>query len=65
MSGSSGGWRQLFSGSKVVERLGTGKRKIRIHRGCYRWGFPCHCPWLVRDMLGAEKEVGCPRADLV
>lgn len=62
---SGGGQGQPFPDSKVVERLGTGKRKIRICRGCYRCGFPCHCSWLVWHTLGIEKKGGRPKADLV
>jgi hypothetical protein len=27
--------------------MGAGKRKIWLYRSCYRWVFPCRCPWLV------------------
>lgn len=54
LQGSSGGRKQPFPSGKVVERMVPGKRTIRLHRGCYRWGFHRCCPWLVWLTPGAQ-----------
>lgn len=65
LQGSSRGQGQSLSGSTVVEGMGTGQRAIRFHWCRYRRGFPHRCSLLVWITLDVEKEVRCPRTDLV